>query len=98
MKMDELFACPSFDERELVAIDKEIQAKYDEIKNKGNKSNLDLSSPDRAPQQATLKRLENLNEWASARYDGEGDQKTHKTRYNMSLRDKPSIKDGSTKL
>jgi hypothetical protein len=24
MKMDELFACPSFDERELVAIDKEI--------------------------------------------------------------------------
>ena len=103
-KMDELFAREVFDERDLVGIDKEIGAKYQEIV-KSNKGLEKVSDSGSKGQQATLKKLDKLEDLQSHEQDEwEGERKANimktfsdaNTRYKVNtIKDQRTLPDPS---
>ena len=59
-----MFSKQIFDERDLVAVDKEIKNKYEEVvqKNKNNQKINDNPKPSERGEQATLKKLDKMDD------------------------------------
>lgn len=64
-KMDEMFSKQMFDERDLIAVDREIKSKYDSIVEQ-SKNGKRIDRPSQRGQQATLKRLDKMEDLQSA--------------------------------
>lgn len=90
--MDELFSRDAFDERDLVGIDKEINAKYQEIVKNSKGVEKATEETGSKGQQATLKKLDKLDDLQSHQQDDwEADRKTKLMKtYDMSTRYKAS--------
>ena len=63
--MDEMFSKQMFDERDLIAVDREIKNKYDSIVDQ-NKNGKRIDRSSQRGQQATLKRLDKMEDLQSA--------------------------------
>ena len=96
-----MFSSPQFDERDLVRIDKEVQAKFEEIKlnsKESEKQKKEEETEKPVPVKATLKNIDLLDDLTSLKQENDDQSRANmlksfgagglNTRYNGSIKSK----------